>query len=460
MSDVRIAARSKLRVALISVGAAFFLTAAKAFVGVWTGSLALLSEAAHSGLDLFASLITALSVRVADRPADPTHHYGHGKVESLSALFEALLLLSTCVWITWHAVTRLYVADAKPFVNVYSFAVMLLAIGIDLYRYNALMRTARKYHSQALEADALHFYSDLLSSCLVLAGLALVGLGFPLADALAALLVAIWVGVLAIRLAKKNLDILIDRVPREYVEKIRRLVLNSPGVLSLEQLRLRRSGSSLFADLRIGMDRTHTFEGTHRAARELEEKLALEIPGLDAVVHTDPTAAPDEALDGGILNFIRTRGFQAHHILMHQQGETIAVDLHLEVDGALTVRQAHDAASDLEAEISRHFPSVKTVRIHIEEKGEPCPPQSPPYRDKPEIVEKIDAICAEIVGQNRCHGISVAYDGDYVSASLHCFFPGDLTVAEAHRQATRFEEELRRRLPVLHRVQIHSEPIP
>jgi cation diffusion facilitator family transporter len=459
MSDVRIAARSKLRVALISVGAAFFLTAAKAFVGLWTGSLALLSEAAHSGLDLFASLITALSVRVADRPADHTHHYGHGKVESLSALLEALLLVATCVWITWHAVTRLTGEGARPFVNAYSFAVMFLAIGIDLYRYNALMSTARKYHSQALEADALHFYSDLLSSSLVLIGLALVGLGFHFADALAALLVAVWVGILAIRLAKKNLDILIDRVPHEYVEKIRRLVLNSPGVLSLEQLRLRRSGSSLFADLRVGMDRTLTFEGTHRAARELEEKLAREISGLDAVVHTDPTVAPDEALDGGILNFIRTLGFQAHHILIHQHGEKLAVDLHLEMDGALTVRQAHDAATGLEAEISRHFPGVETVRIHIEEKGSPCPPENPALRNRPEIKEEIETICAEIVGRDRCHGITITQDGDNVSASLHCLFPGDLTVAEAHRQATRFEEELRRRLPILHRVQIHAEPM-
>ncbi len=459
MSDARIAARSKLRVALISVGAAFFLTAAKAGVGWWTGSLALLSEAAHSGLDLFASFITALSVRVADRPPDPDHHYGHGKVESLSALLEAILLVATCVWITWHAVIRLSGEGVKPFVNAYSFAVMFLAIGIDLYRYNALMRTARKYHSQALEADALHFYSDLLSSSLVLVGLALVGLGFHFADALAALLVAVWVGILAIRLAKKNLDILIDRVPYEYVEKIRRLVLNSPGVLKLEQLRLRRSGPSLFADLRVGMDRTLTFEGTHRVARELEEKLAREIPGLDAVVHTDPTVSPDEALDGAILNFIRTRGYQAHHILIHQQGNTIAVDLHLEVDGELTVRQAHDAATDLEAEIARHFPSVNVVRIHIEEKGKTCPPESPPLRDNPEIVEKIETICAEIVGPQRCHGITITQDGENLSASLHCFFPSNLTIAEAHRQATHFEEELRRHLPILHRVQIHAEPM-
>ncbi|HDH57770.1 MAG TPA: cation transporter, partial [Bacteroidetes bacterium] len=177
------AAFEKLKVALISVGAALFLTTAKAVVGFLTGSLALLSEAAHSGLDLFASLVTAFSVKAADRPPDRTHHYGHGKIESLSALFESILLFAACLWILHEAIQRLQHAETSPVVNVYSFSVILLAIVIDLYRYKALMRTAKKYHSQALEADAIHFYSDLLSSSLVFVGLVAVALGYPWADA-------------------------------------------------------------------------------------------------------------------------------------------------------------------------------------------------------------------------------------------------------------------------------------
>jgi len=455
-----VAAAAKLRVALISVGAALFLTGAKAAVGIWTGSLALLSEAAHSGLDLIASLITALSVRVADRPADKTHHYGHGKIESLSALFEATLLLITCAWILHQAIHRLAERGPGPVINAYSFLVILLAIGIDLYRYRALMKTAVRYHSQALEADALHFYSDILGSSLVLVGLIAVAVGIPSADALAAILVAVWVATLAIRLGKKNIDILLDTVPRDYAEQVHGIVAETDGILSLDSVRLRRSGSSLFADLRVGIDRTLPFERAHTLARELEQKLARAIPGLDAVVHTDPTAAPNEALDGGILNYIRTRGLEAHHLILHHGKDGYAVELHLEVDGQLTIREAHDMSSDLEREIPSLFSNIVSVRIHIEEAGSSYYQEISQGEFQPELLEQISQICAAQLGERRCHDISLSRSGGIFSATLHCLFPEHITVSEAHRQTTRLEEELRRNMPILDRVLIHAEPMP
>jgi cation diffusion facilitator family transporter len=454
-----VAAAAKLRVALISVGAALFLTGAKASVGIWTGSLALLSEAAHSGLDLFASAITAVSVRVADRPADKTHHYGHGKIESLSALFEAALLLITCAWIFHEAIHRLAERGPGPVINVYSFLVILLAIGIDLYRYRALMKTAVRYQSQALEADAMHFYSDILGSSLVLVGLIAVAVGIPSADALAAILVAVWVATLAIRLGKKNIDILLDTVPQDYADQVRKIASREEGVLTVESVRLRRSGSSLFADLRVGLDRTLPFERAHTIARELEQKLAAKIPGLDAVVHTDPTLAPNEALDGGILNFIRTRGLQAHHLILHRDQDGYSAELHLEVDGQLSIREAHALASELEQEIPILFPNITSVRIHIEEIGCLHYQEITQSEPQPELLEQISQICAAQIGENRCHDISLSRSGGIFSATLHCLFPDNTTVNEAHRQTTRLEEELRRDMPILDRVLIHAEPM-
>ncbi len=457
--DKQVAARAKLRVALISVGAALFLTSAKAFVGFWTGSLALLSEAAHSGLDLFASLVTALSVRVADRPADTTHHYGHGKIESLSALLEATLLLLTCAWILREALERIASRAAGPKIHALSFLVIITAIGIDLYRYRALMRTAIKYHSQALEADALHFYSDILGSSLVLVGLIAVALGIPSADAIAAILVAVWVGLLAFRLGRKNIDILLDRVPEGYVEALRKAVRETAGVLNLEQLRLRRSGAALFADLRVSLDRTLPFERAHRIARELEEKLAQAIPGLDAVVHTDPVVAPDEALDGGILNFIRTRGLDAHHLSVTQEGGKFSTDLHLEVDSQFSLREAHELASSLEKDILEHFLGISAVQIHIEEVGSISYETIAANEQHLELREQITTLCKEIVGEDRCHKVSLHKTGGRLTVTLHCLFPGDQTVAEVHRQTTQLEEILRRDLPQLDRVLIHAEPL-
>jgi divalent metal cation (Fe/Co/Zn/Cd) transporter len=289
--------------------------------------------------------------------------------------------------------------------------------------------------------------------------LVLVALGFPTADAIAALLVAVWVGILAIRLGKKNVDILLDRVPDDYYEEVRKTVLGTRGVLSIEKLRMRRSGSFLFADLRVSMDRTLPFERAHSLALELEERLAKEFPGLDAVVHTDPAAAPDEALDGGILSFLRTLGFQAHHLTFHELDQRFFAELHLEVDGALPLKEAHNLASHLEKEILAHFPAVASVQIHIEEGSNLNTKELSDEELHSNIINEISSLSETIIGPNRCHRITVKRSAGALSASLHCLFPESLSVREVHQKTTHLEEELRRSIPELGRVLIHAEPI-
>ncbi len=449
----------KIKVALISVGASLFLIAIKAVVGILTGSLALLAEAAHSGLDFLASLITALSVKAADRPADATHHYGHGKIESLSALFEAALLLAACFWILSEAITRLTSPVEIPRITIYSFMVLLLAIIVDFYRYRALMRTAKKYQSQALEADAIHFYSDILSSSLVIVGLAAVALGYPRADAIAALLIAIWVGVLAIRLGKKNLDILIDRVPEEYIQQIREVVLPEAGVLSIDKLRLRRSGSNIFADLRVAIDRTLSFSEAHDVARILERKLSQQISGLDVVVHMNPAAHRHESLDIGILHFINSEGFQAHHLTLLRDGHQYIAELHLEVSGDKTLGDAHKLATDLEMKLLHQYYEIKSVQIHIEETGGFHQHLETVRLDRPDITEKIKSVCERFLGEGRCHEIFLNDDSGRLAATMHCLFPADLPVREVHLKTTELEDELCRTIPELSRALIHAEPL-
>jgi divalent metal cation (Fe/Co/Zn/Cd) transporter len=209
----------------------------------------------------------------------------------------------------------------------------------------------------------------------------------------------------------------------------------------------------------VALDRTLPFEQAHTIARELEQKLSRSIPGLDAVVHTDPTTAPDEALDGGILNYIRTRGLQAHHLSLYQGSQGYSADLHLEVDGQWSIRRAHDLANDLEREIPRQFPNIHSVRIHIEEIGCVHYKEALLSRPHPELLERIEQICADQFGIGRCHNISLNQTGNQLSATLHCLFPESVSVSEAHRQTTRLEEELRRNIPDLDRVLIHAEPM-
>jgi len=446
----------KIRVALISVGAALFLTTLKAVVGVLTGSLALLAEAAHSGLDLVASLVTALSVRAADRPPDKTHHYGHGKIESLSALFEALLLLVTCFWILWEAFHRLVEVAPPPQITIYSFLVVATAIIVDFYRYRVLKKTADKHQSQALEADAIHFLSDIISSLLVMVGLAAVSLGYRWADAVAAICVAIWVGVLSVRLGLKNLNILIDRVPEEYIDRIHQVVFSVDGVVSIDKLRLRRAGSTVFADLRIGIDRTMSFNDAHERARVLEKELAAQIKGLDVIVHTNPRSTPNESLEMGIIHFLQGKGFRAHHLSFTEAGDGLAVELHLEMDGDLLLSEAYARIDQLKEGIKQQFNDICHIQIHLENLSNFGCEEIP--LEGNELVEQINQICQLSVECKDSRVVSLTRRGDAINVNIHCRFHTDKTIEEVHQATTELERSIHKAIPELDHIFIHAQP--
>lgn len=291
------AAEEKSRVAVSSVIAAFFLTGAKIVVGVMTGSLGILSEAAHSALDLVAALVTVFAVKTSGRPADDCHPYGHGKVENLSALFETLLLLLTCVWIVKEAVERL-IRPVPVEASFWGFAVIVVSIIVDIGRSRALMAAAKKHNSQALEVDALHFSTDVWSSTVVLFGLGLVFLAKKLqmpwlvkADAIAALAVAGIVVWVSIQLGRKTIHDLLDGVPTELTKQARSRVLAVAGVLGAPRIRMRRTGGEWFSDVVVLVDPTMTVEEAHAVADSVETSLEELMPGGDVVVHTEPMRA-------------------------------------------------------------------------------------------------------------------------------------------------------------------------
>ena len=282
--------------ALTSLLAAVGLTAFKTVVGVLTGSLGILAEAAHSGLDLIAAGMTLFAVRVSARPPDRTHLYGHGKVENLSAMFETVLLLATCAWIVWEAVHRLLFHEAKVEVNVWSFIVMGTSIAVDISRSRVLARAARDYNSQALEADALHFQTDVWSSAVVILGLICVKAGdwFPsvawlrAADAVAALGVSVIVVWISWQLGRRTVDALLDSAPAGMEERILAAVEAVPGVHNCHNIRARYSGPMLFIDLHVLVDGNQSLFEAHALTEVIEGVIHEVVPGADVTVHPEP----------------------------------------------------------------------------------------------------------------------------------------------------------------------------
>lgn len=278
----------KKRVAFLSVLAAVFLTGFKLLIGLLTGSLGILSEALHSGLDLIASLITFFSVRVSDKPADKDHNYGHGKIENFSAFVETILLLITCVWIIYEAVGRLASGKTQIEVNIWSFTVVISSILIDITRSRALYKVAKKHNSQALEADALHFSTDIWSSGVVFLGLICAGFGFFSADSVAALVVALIVLFISYRLGRKAVDVLLDKAPQEIIEQVSQVLLAYPEVKFFHSLKVRTAGADTFIKFNIHLKPYLSLRRVHELCDKIETDLSERIPRSEIYIHAEP----------------------------------------------------------------------------------------------------------------------------------------------------------------------------
>ena len=462
------AEREKRVAAASSVIAAVFLTGLKLVVGLLTGSLGILAEAAHSGLDLVAAVVTFVAVHIAGRPADANHAYGHGKVENFSALIETVLLFVTCAWIIYEAINRLFFRQVEVDPSVWAFLVMAVSIGIDLGRSRILYRAARKHHSQALEADALHFSTDVWSSSVVIVGLLLVWFGknvftgqsawFGRADAVAALGVAMIVLFVSYRLGKRTIDVLLDRTPEDLVGRFREAASGVEGVLNVAQVRVRRSGPRVFVDMNLEVDRNLAFERAHAIADSVEAEVQAIAPGADVVVHTDPREDQRETLARRIRSVANRNQMAVHNILLHDENGRVAVDLHLEVDDHLSLRQAHDLASHVEKDLQDDMPDIARVTTHIESRGTSVSDGADVSSAERELVERVKRRVEGLTGPGRCHDVVVRRYGNAYAIALHCYFPKDLPIIKVHEASTAIENELHQAFPVLERVLVHAEP--
>lgn len=369
--------REKNWAALSSVLAAVVLTTFKIIVGVLTGSLGILAEAAHSGLDLVATLVTFLAVHISGKPPDEEHTYGHGKVENLSAIFEAFLLLVTCVWIIYEAINRLFFKEVLVEVSIWSFIVMLTSIVIDYSRSRILYRAANKYNSQALEADALHFSTDIWSSSVVILGLIFVKIGEGLpslaflskADSVAALGVAVIVIYVSVELGIRTGKGLLDTAPSGMVDKITKEVETLPGVLDCHNVRIRYSGAILFVDAHVVVNGSQSLEEAHAMTEVIEATIRRIVPDADVTVHPEPAKEAD-LIDGKTQAIIKAVEelpgvVNCHDVHVSYSGRLLFIDTHVLIDGNKTLWQVHEL-TDLIEKIILEITPYATVVVHPE----------------------------------------------------------------------------------------------
>jgi cation diffusion facilitator family transporter len=445
------------------------LLSLKTVLVVRTGSLGVLSEALHSGLDLVAAIITFLSVRVSDAPADERHPYGHGKFENFSAFVETGLLLLTALYIIYEAFMRLFFRTVHVAPSITAIVILLFALAIDVTRARALSRVARKFSSEALEADALHFSTDVWSTVVVILGIGLVWAGetwnmpyLVYADALAGLAVAaviLWVGS---QLGRRTVDALLDAAPEGLQQEIARAIARMDGVLDVDRVRVRRAGNRHFVDATVSVPRTASLEQVHELSDAIERRVGEIVPS-DVMVHAEPRAPQGEHLFEAIRAVAQRMGLGIHDLSALQQQGQLFVELHLEVDENLSLRDAHRQATALEEGIRELRDGPVEVNIHIEPLGRQiATPDSGAGEMKQlsrSVEQFLNSLPAEFDELVNCHDVRTRQVAHHILVSCHCTMKGALPITQIHDVLATLEDRVKERFPQIHRVTIHPEPV-
>jgi cation diffusion facilitator family transporter len=440
------------RAALVSVVAAAALVVLKLTAGLAAHSLGLISEAMHSGTDLVAALLTFFAVGVAGRPADRRHQYGHGKAEHLAALAEAAFLAGASVLIAVRAIERLagtssHTVDAAW----YTFVVVGIVIAVDASRASVSWKASRRYRSAALSSNALHFASDLAGSLAVLLGLLIARAGYPNGDSVAALFVAVLVLLAAARLARRNVDVLMDRAPADEEEAAAAAIRALPEV-ALRRLRMRQSGGRQFADVVIGVSSASGVGQAHAAADAVEAAVERALPGSDVVVHVEPLEDAD-IRERALAAAVAVPGVrEVHNLALVDVGGRTELSLHLKLPGEVTLEEAHDVAEQLERAVCAAVPEVDTVQTHLEPLTEPSAGR--------EVAVDAGAIEQIVVASTGRPPRSLRFlrTEDGLVAFLTLGLDGTSRLDEAHRRASDIEERIRAERPDIADVIVHTEP--
>jgi len=442
------------RTALVSVLAAMALVALKLATGLATGSLGLVSEAIHSGTDLVAALLTLFAIGVAVRPADQSHQFGHGKAEHLAALAEGGFLVLASLFISVRAIERLAgTRHSEVDAAWYALVVVGVVILVDVSRTVVSWRAARRYMSAAFQSNALHFGSDLAGSIAVLVGLALARAGYPDADSIAALFVAALVLVAASRLMRRNVDVLMDRAPAEAEAAALQAIARIRPPVDVRRMRMRQSAGRHFADVVIGVSPAAAVGQGHAAADAVEDAVQRALPESDVVVHVEPAEDAAALRDRAHAAALGVRSIsEIHNLSVVRVGGTTELSLHLKLPGELSLEDAHAVAEEVERAICQAVPEIDSVQTHLEPLAETA--EAREIAGHPAEVERI---VREATGRAPLELRFLRTDEGLVAFLTLGLDPG-AALSDAHAQASAIEERIRRALPDVADVIVHTEP--
>jgi cation diffusion facilitator family transporter len=456
----------KRRVALLSMAAAAVMTVLKLGAGLLSGSLGVLSDAAHSGLDLAGSALTFFSVNVSDKPADEDHTYGHGKIENLSAFAESGLMAFSCAWIVWEAVARIIYHTVNLHHSLWPVLVLVTSIVVDRWRSRQLRAVALRTGSPALATDAFHFASDIWATFAVLAGLVTTWLGsrfgiaaLQYADPCAAILVSLLIVRMAFRLGHEAVGALMDEIPAETRRRLMREVERVDGVLAVERARVRRAGAGYFADLTLALPRRFTFEHSGELVNAATAAVHHVLPGADVTIHTIPRESRTESIFDRVRAVAARNNVSVHDLSVQSRHGRMQVELHVEIDENKKLSEAHSFVTAMEAEILRNVPEIDSVLTHIE--SEPATIEQPDdfvIEDR-RIELALHAAAAGIHDIMDVHAIAVGRTREHISVTCHCTLPDDLPMHRVHEAITELEDRFKLECPEVYRVTIHPEPV-
>ncbi len=451
---------NKQSVAASSIFASFFLTVVKLIVGLMTGSMGILSEAVHSLLDLGATILTFFAIKFGDRPADDSHPYGHEKIESVSALIETGLLFVTSIWIIYEAIHRIIVRNTEVEIAWYAFAVVIISIIVDISRSRALIKVAKKTNSQALEADALHFSSDIWSSVVVLIGLILVMIGIRGADTFAAIGVSIFVMMAGYRLGKRTINILVDRAPDGISDIIEDLVCKVPGVIGTSNIRVRSLGSRLAIEVCIKLSRKLSLARASDIKKDTEQKIKAQFQTAEILVNIDLIQLDDETIVEAVQALGVKNNIPVHDVVVDLLDGKQYISYDLELPDTLNMKDAHAIATSLEEDVKNELGEEIELNSHIEPLRNGAVLSSDVSENKmDEIMAVLKEADKEVEEISEIHNVLARKIGDKFFVSFHCLTPAEFSLEAVHEATNRFECLMKERMKTIKRVVIHAEPI-
>src|SRR6202045_844341 len=452
--------RLKERAALASIAVSALMTAAKFAAGLASGSLAVLSEAGHNLADVATTALTYLAIRIANKPADEEHQFGHAKVEALAALVETGFLFALAVYILIEATTRLFGHATKIEANSFAFGVLIASIIVDLVRWRSLKRIAATTKSYALAADALHFSSDIVSSALALCGIGAARYGYPQGDALAALGLALFIAVAGFQIGRRTVNTLVDAAPKGLASQIRSIAQTVPGVVKVETLRLRPAGAEVFGDISVTVSRTLPLENAAAIEANVASAITARHPEVAVTVVAQPIALDDETMLERVLLIAAKRHVPVHHVTMQEIERRTAISFDVELDGRMTHGNAHEIVSGLESEIGRELGPGIEVETHIEPlEPRPLRGQDAPPATRAEIAHALAKMVSGTGPICDVHGVRVRTTPDGFVVNYHCRVSPYLSVDEVHEHVDELDRKMRAAFTGIVRIVGHAEPL-